>query len=71
MRFKNEITGDIMEVPPPDRLGASVVLFNGKVVEHVLYSDQDNSATLGDGQKFYEGQFAEYLRISSGMPENW
>lgn len=62
MRLRNEVTGDILEVPPPDELGTSVVRFNGRVVETVLYSDVTNTATLGDGRVFgASGEFADYL----------
>ncbi|HWQ54837.1 MAG TPA: hypothetical protein VN442_14215 [Bryobacteraceae bacterium] len=54
MRFRNNITGDVLELPPPDALGASVVLFNGAEVESALYSDADGgSVTLGDGRRFH------------------
>lgn len=61
MKFRNDRTGDIMEIPPPNKLGESVVKFNGRVVEHVLYSDTDNSATLGDGRKFTSDEWAKFL----------
>lgn len=62
MKFKNQITGDVLEVPRPNRLGQSVILLNGAVIEQVLYSDVDNSVTLGDGRQFSAGKdFASYL----------
>lgn len=61
MRFKNENTGDVIDVPRPDILGNGSVRFNGRVVERVTYSDIDASVTLSDGRKFYNNEFAEYL----------
>jgi hypothetical protein len=63
MKMKNLITGDVMELPPPGDRGQSVVLLNGKVVEYVLYSDENGgSITLGDGRALKPGdEFAEYL----------
>jgi|GEM_PF-3818749 len=52
MRFKNKETGDVLELPPPDRLGASVVKFNGRVVEQCLYGYNPRSVTTGDGKVF-------------------
>lgn len=62
MRLRNEITGDVLEVPPPNQMGESVVLLNGQVIERVLYCDETMSVTLGDGRKFSRGgDFANYL----------
>lgn len=63
MRFRNERTGDVLEVPPPNEIGESVVLLNGAVIERVLYSDVgDGSVTLGDGRVFAAGEeFAAYI----------
>lgn len=70
MRLQNNITGDILECPPPDELGASVVRLNGRVIERVLYSDLDGgSVTLGDGRIFKDDQeFAAYIvaRLAQG-----
>ena len=62
MTLRNDRTGDVLEVPPPDALGASVIRFNGRVVETVLYSDEDSgSATTGDGRVFTIEQWSAYL----------
>ena len=63
MKLRNDITGDVLEVPPPDAMGESVILFNGSVVERVLYSDEgEGSVTLGNGRVFAAGNsFADYL----------
>src|ERR1700675_1852823 len=62
MKLQNNITGDVLEVPPPNRLGESVVLFNGSIVEHVFYSDEGpGSVPLGDGKQFIGKGFADYL----------
>jgi len=62
MTLRNDITGDVLEVPPPDFLGASVVRFNGRVVETVLYSDEGGgSATTGDGRVFTIKEWPAYL----------
>ncbi len=62
MKLRNNKTGDVLEVPPPDSLGASVINFNGRIVEHVLYSDDGSgSATIGDGRTFTIKQWTEYL----------
>ena len=51
--FKNELTGDVVEVPPPDKEGRSVVKLNGEIIEQVTYSDEDGGyATTADGRKF-------------------
>jgi hypothetical protein len=63
VRLKNEVTGDVLEVPPPNSLGESVIILNGLTVEHVLYSDENGgSVTLGNGEMFRPGGgFADYL----------
>lgn len=65
MKLRNEITGDILEVPPPDMLGASFVRFNGRIVETVLYSDNDGgSVTTVNGpiiRVFRDQEFSAYL----------
>ncbi len=62
MILRNEITGDTLEVPPPDYLGASCVLFNGKEVETCLYSDATNSVTTGKGIMFTPEGWSKYLQ---------
>jgi hypothetical protein len=67
--MQNQKTGDIIEVPPPDRMGMSKVIYNGKVVEHCLYSDDSaGSVTLGDGRRFTSEQFSDYIveKIAAG-----
>lgn len=62
MKMRNEITGDVLEMPPPNSIGEAVVLLNGRIIERVLYSDATNSVTVGDGRMFAAGQeFAKYL----------
>jgi hypothetical protein len=62
MRLKNLETGDMLEVPPPNIVGDSVIRFNGRVVERVTYSDADMSVTLGSGRRFDSGKnFAAFL----------
>ena len=63
MKLKNDRTGDVLEVPPPNELGESVVILNRKVVEWVLYSDVgEGLITTGSGREFPHGEgFAEYL----------
>ncbi len=61
-RMDNSLTGDTMELPSPDELGHSVLLFNGQVIEHVLFSDVTNTATIGSGEVFKPGlEFAQYV----------
>jgi hypothetical protein len=69
MKLQNMHTGDVVELPPPDRLGTSVVLLNGRVVEHVLYSDKNGgSATTGDGRVFTIAEWTTYVaaQLASG-----
>lgn len=63
MRFVNAISGDVVELPPPNELGEAVVILNGVVIERALFSDADGgSVTLGDGRRFTAGRvFADYL----------
>lgn len=67
MKLLNAQTGDVLEVPPPDSLGISVVRFNGRVVERVLYSDVTGSATTEDGRTFTPSEWSAYIvqRINS------
>ena len=73
MRLKNNLTGDVLSVPPPGPLGDSVVLLNGQVVERVLYSDNgDGLITLGNGMTFPRGDgFPEYLVGRLYEPGGW
>lgn len=69
MKLIHNLTGETLELPAPDFLGASVVLFNGRVVERILYSDVSNSVTLANGRRFPAGPvFASYLisQLESG-----
>lgn len=60
--FSNKETGDVLEVPPPNFAGRSVVRFNGRVVERVTYSDVgDGSVTTEDGRVFDSKTWPEYL----------
>jgi hypothetical protein len=60
VKFQNNITGDVLEVPPPDEAGRAVVLLNGQVLERVVYGE--DSVTLEDGRTFPSGaEFAKYL----------
>jgi hypothetical protein len=72
MKLQNKATGDILEVPPPDQLGAAVVRLNGRIVERCLYSDAaGGSVTLGDGRVFSTSAWPAYLieRLRTGWPE--
>lgn len=60
--FSNKETGDVLEVPPPDFAGRSVVRFNGRVVERVTYSDVgDGSVTTEDGRVYTSKDWPQYL----------
>lgn len=62
MTLRNDYTGDVLEIPPPNELGESVIRFNGRVVEAVLYSDENGgSATTGDGRMFTIKEWPAYL----------
>ncbi len=62
MKLQNNRTGDTLEVPRPDRLGKSVVRFNGRVVEKVIYSDVGGgSVTTDDGRVFTVDAWSAYL----------
>jgi hypothetical protein len=69
MRFEHKITGDIVELPPPDRLGDSCVIFNGKVVMKIRYADHPGRTITEDGRIFYGDAWAafvtEQLRIGA------
>jgi hypothetical protein len=69
VKLQNSRTGDVLELPPPDAIGSSVVILNGAVVEHALYSDEDGSVTLGSGRKFLcTDDWVAYIleRLASG-----
>jgi len=55
MKLKNERTGDVIELPPPNALGQGVVKFNERIVERCLYSDENETVTLADGRTFHAG----------------
>jgi hypothetical protein len=63
MKMQNTITGDVLELPPPDSLGQASILLNGHVFETALFSDAcGGTVTLGDGRMFKAGdEFANYL----------
>lgn len=63
MTLHNKNTEETISIPPPDELGNGVVMFNGRVVEHVHYCDKGEAAvTLGSGISFPNGhRFALYL----------
>lgn len=60
MKFENGVTKDTLEVCPPNQLGEGVVLFNGRIVEHALYSD-GGTVTLGDGRVYTSEQWSAFL----------
>jgi hypothetical protein len=49
MFFEYPFNRDDLEVFPPDALGVSVVLYKGRVVVQVFFSEIDGTATLGNG----------------------
>jgi hypothetical protein len=54
--------GDVIEVPPPDMSGRSVVRFNGRIVEQVVYSDEDGgSVTTRDGKRFTSDSWSKHI----------
>ena len=62
--LRNNRTGDTITLPPPDFLGRAVVLFNGRVVERVIYSDVHDLVIFqdGSGRRMRAGdEFARYL----------
>jgi hypothetical protein len=61
MRFSNAKTGDIVEVPPPNIFGRSVVRFNGRVVERVVYSDEAGGTVTTESRVFRPDEWAFYL----------
>ena len=70
--FKNTETGDTIEAPPPNMFGKSIIRFNGRVVEHVTYSDDETggSVALDSGRTFDSGKefgiwLAEQLRVGA------
>jgi hypothetical protein len=69
MRFRDKRTGDVVELPPPDRLGDSCVIFNGKVVMKIRYADYPERTITEDGRIFFGTAWAafviEQLRIGA------
>lgn len=61
--FVNKVTGDILNVPPPDPTsGIGVVTLNGVIVERVIYSDEGvGSATTEDGRMFTSKEWAQHI----------
>jgi hypothetical protein len=69
LTLKNKVTGAVLELPHPDAFGQSTVRVNGKIVEHVLYSDENGEViTLGDGRTFDPQGWSEYIvqKLGSG-----
>ena len=60
-RFRNEITGDVLELPPPNILGQGVVKLNGTIVERVLYSDESMMITLQNGSMLTAEEWSKYI----------
>jgi len=56
--------GDLLEFGPPNELGESCIVLNGKVLQRVLFSgDESYFATLGDGRVIHSAQeFAEVIK---------
>jgi hypothetical protein len=62
MTLRHKETGTTLEFPPPDAMGSSVVLVNGNVVEHVLYSDSNGGGvTISDGTAFTPKEWVRYV----------
>ena len=63
MKMQNAITGDVLELPPPDALGQASILLNGHVIGTALFSDENGgTVTMGDGRMFPSGDaFADHL----------
>jgi hypothetical protein len=61
MKFKNETSGDVIEVPPP-RFGKSSIILNGEVLFLVEYSDNPTYVRVLNGPSFSEPErFAEWV----------
>lgn len=71
VRLKNEITGEVLELPPPNALGQSSIILNGVAIESVLYSDENGgTVTLGDGRMFRAGsEFSSHVISLLGGPQ--
>ena len=70
LMMRDERTGDIVEVPPPDEMGRGVVIFNGQVVERCEYSDSDGGFVKTDNGRIFRGKewanhIVEQLRIGA------
>jgi len=61
MKMQNRLTGDTIEIPAPDMEGHSVVLFNGRIVERVTYSDDPPVILSESGHVFIGNEFVDYL----------
>lgn len=59
--MQNKITGDIIELPRPDPLGRSFVLFNGKNVLNVTYADDPDRTITEDGRIFFGDDWAHWI----------
>jgi hypothetical protein len=59
---RNNHTGDTLSLPPPDPLGESVIIFNGRVVERVRYMDYPPCIIrLSDGHIFRGCEFPVWI----------
>jgi hypothetical protein len=62
MTLRNNITGDVLEVPPPNQTGDSVVKLNGEIIERVRYSDDPKYIATQSGLMFTRGdEWAAHL----------
>lgn len=64
MKLQHKSTGDIVEIPPPNQFGHSTVVFNGRIVERVIYSDEPGKPTVvtSDGRHFWSSDdWTDYL----------
>lgn len=68
MKMLHKGTGDVLEMPPPDFMGNGVVIFNGRIVERVFYSDSEWAITIGDGRHFTIKEWTQYIgeQLQSG-----
>ncbi len=72
MRMQNTKTGDVLEMTPPGSLGESVLKLNGVVIEHLLFSDETDTVTLGNGRMFRapSPEFTAYFISLLEKPRN-
>jgi nitrogen fixation protein len=63
MRLTNRNTGDVLELPAPDQQGRANVTLNGRIIERVVYRDEDGgSVTLANGTTFSIPEWVGYLQ---------